>query len=475
MTFPAPEASCLQLGELKRKEESAPSEGGKMSATNAPWKGRFQASESILMAITEAEARRELRTRCSAHGRPVFEIAGVLDSGLARNAGLFVVECSAAETGGRLGLIERFRQWNPQAPVIAIAVDSSEALAVAAFRLGVRDYFRWPGHAHELDACLDRCLHRPNADASTSAKIVGQSPQIREVLGSLQRAAATESNVLVDGETGTGKEAVAESLHYLSARGHKPLVSVNCAAIPETLLESELFGHERGAFTGATASQPGKLQQADGGTIFFDEIGDMDLRGQAKLLRALETREVLPLGGRLPVRIDTRIVAASNQDLEGLMRRGLFRADLLFRLNVVRIHLPPLRERLSDVPALLMHFARQFNERWGTRIEAFDEECCAALCQHDWPGNIRELRNAVEVIYVNSEGGIVRKRDLPPALRSLSTEGSDTGEKRQLLDTLFAMNWNVSKVAQKMQWSRMTVYRKLARYQIARNTVTPGA
>jgi DNA-binding NtrC family response regulator len=443
-----------------------------MLATGAP-KGRLYTPESILMAVTEPDARRELKLHFSSQQQPVFETAGALDPAPVRNVGLFVVECSATESGGRLGLIERFRYLNPRAAVIAIAVKSSEDLAVGAFRLGVLDYFNWPDQAHELNACLDRCLPRSAVKATPGGKLVGQSPQIREVLGSIRRAASTESNVLVSGETGTGKEAVAESIHCLSARGHKPLVSVNCAAIPETLLESELFGHEKGAFTGATATQPGKLQQADGGSIFFDEIGDMDLRGQAKLLRALETHEVFPLGGRHAVRIDTRIIAASNQDLESLMRKGSFRADLLFRLNVVRIHLPPLRERLSDVPALLMHFARQFNERWGMRIEAFDEDCCAALCQHDWPGNIRELRNVVEAIYVNSEGGLIRKQDLPPALRSLSCERGNSGEKRQLMDTLFAMNWNVSKVAEKLQWSRMTVYRKLARYQIARHAVTP--
>jgi DNA-binding NtrC family response regulator len=430
-------------------------------------------SDSILMAVMEPEARRDLKTQLSSHQRRVLETTTVLEGALVRNAVLFVVECSAADSRG-LSLIERFRQLNPQAPILAITVQGSESLAVAAFRLGVRDYLRWPAPAHELNACLDRCLTNKPDDTTFGGRIVGRSPQIREMLVSLRRAAATESNVLISGETGTGKEIAAEAVHYQSARGHKPLVSVNCAAIPDSLLESELFGHEKGAFTGAHATQPGKLQQADGGTIFFDEIGDMDLRGQAKLLRALETREVFPLGGRHPVQVDVRIVAASNQNLENLMQKGLFRADLLFRLNVVRIHMPPLRERLSDVPALLMHFARQFNERWGMRIEGFDEECCGALCQHSWPGNIRELRNVVEVIYVNSDGGIVRKRDLPPPLRTLCSEG-DSGEKRRLMDTLFAMNWNVSKVAEKLQWSRMTVYRKLARYEIARDTVTHDA
>jgi DNA-binding NtrC family response regulator len=424
------------------------------------------------MAVREPEARREL-TRCfSLQQRLVIEADSVRNFEAIENAALFVAECSAAETPGQLSQIERFRFLHPRVPVVVIAATSSENLAIAAFRLGVRDYFRWPAHAEELNACLNRLLPSGNQITPQGSQVVGQSPEIRQVLDRVRRAATTESNVFVTGETGTGKESVAEMVHRLSARGDKRLVSLNCAAIPDTLLESELFGYEKGAFTGATARRPGKLQEADGGTIFFDEIGDMNMHGQAKLLRALETREVFPLGGSRGVMIDTRIIAATNRDVEALVREGSFRADLMFRLNVVRIHLPPLRERLSDMPALLLHFARHFNERWGVRLHGFDEECCAALCQHDWPGNIRELKNVVEAIYVNSNGGIIRKQDLPPGLRELTSEPRTGEEKRQLTEALFAMNWNVSKVAEKLQISRMTVYRKLARYQIARQNVT---
>jgi DNA-binding NtrC family response regulator len=432
-------------------------------------------SRSILIAVTEPRARIELTRQFALRKRQVFETEACENGRApAGNADLFVVECSGTDSGRGLRTVERFRRLNPKAPVVVLGVDSSEDLAIAAFRMGVRDYIRWPDRAVELSGCLDRCL-AIETSASPECKLIGHSSQIREVLGSIQRAATTESNVFVTGETGTGKESVAEHIHCLSSRSHKPLVSVNCAAIPETLLESELFGYEKGAFTGATMTRPGKLQQADGGTIFFDEIGDMDLHGQAKLLRALETREIMPLGGRKSVLIDTRIIAATNQDVEGLMHRGCFRADLLFRLNVVRIHLPPLRERLSDVPLLLTHFTRQFNERWGMRLEGFDEECRAVLCQHSWPGNVRELKNVVEAIYVNSAGGVIRKQHLPPALRALTCERGDSEDKRRLTDTLFAMNWNVTKVAEKLNWSRMTVYRKLARYQIVRESVTAGA
>jgi DNA-binding NtrC family response regulator len=445
-----------------------------MSAGRFTSKGVMQGSASILMAVNDPDARRELKRHFSLRQRRVIETEGARNQELVHHVGLFVVECSAAESSSRLDLIERFRFLNPRVPVIVIAVPGSEYLAVAAFRLGVRDYLRWPECANELNGCLDRFLQHAAHASAQGTKIIGQSPQIRAVLGSIERAATTESNVLVTGETGTGKESVAESVHRLSARGKKTLVSVNCAAIPETLLESELFGYEKGAFTGAAAARQGKLQQANGGTIFFDEIGDMHLLGQAKLLRALETREVFPLGGSHGVVIDTRIIAASNRDLEGSMREGSFRADLLFRLNVVRIHLPPLRERLSDVPALLMHFAGQFNERWGMRVEGFDEDCCATLCRHSWPGNIRELKNVVEAIYVNSEGGVIRTQDLPVALRELTGEPGTSEEKRRLTEALFAMNWNVSKAAAKLQLSRMTVYRKLARYQIARESATPA-
>jgi DNA-binding NtrC family response regulator len=430
----------------------------------------------VLMAVKEPRARSELSCHFIQRRREVVESATASDINPSKlsDVGLFVVECSTDEPGGRLSFIERFRTVNPRVPVIALAVKSSEDLAVAAFRSGVRDYFRWPEHASELGACLDRCLPPSSREMPSRRKFVGQSSPIRAVVESLERAATTDSNVLVTGETGTGKEFVAESVHGLSARRHKALVSVNCAAIPETLLESELFGHERGAFTGAIAPREGKLQQANGGTIFFDEIGDMNLQGQAKLLRVLETREVFPLGGRRQVNVDVRIVAATNQNLESMSRVGSFRADLLFRLNVVHIHLPPLRERVSDIPSLLTHFTRQFNERWGMRLERFDDECQAVLCRHSWPGNVRELKNVVEAVYVNSRGGVIGIRDLPAGLLAAVSGGGGPDEKRRLTDALLAMNWNVSRAAEKLHWSRMTVYRKLARYHISREGGVTG-
>ncbi len=345
-------------------------------------------------------------------------------------------------------------------------------MAISAFRLGVTDYFRWPTHQSELFTSIDRHLHRGGSgvEPNQAGNITGSSKQIRAVTESIRRAATTESNVLITGETGTGKELVAQSLHRHSARGGKSLVSVNCAAIPDTLLESELFGYERGAFTGATSSREGKLQLASGSTIFFDEVGDMNTLGQAKLLRAVETREVYPLGGRRPISVDLRIIAATNQNLESMVLRGAFRSDLLFRLNVVRIDLPPLRERASDIPALLDYFIAHFNSRWGTRIEGFDDECKAVLSKYAWPGNVRELKNVVEAVYVNSRGGMLNTGDLPPAIRDLTANCAEADEQLKLTEALFAMNWNLSKVAKTLHWSRMTVYRKLARYRIRRES-----
>ncbi|SRR5260221_8143895 len=396
----------------------------------------------------------------------------------ALSAQLFIVECSTDQARRQLGLIERFRLLNPLAAVIACAVHSSEDVAIAAFRLGVRDYFRCPAHQREFFNSIDRNLPRggPGEGPLNKDNFTGQSRRVKAVTESIRRAASTESNVLITGETGTGKELVAQSLHRQSARAAKPLVSVNCAAIPDTLLESELFGYERGAFTGATATREGKLQLANGGTIFFDEVGDLNAHAQAKLLRAVETREVYPLGGRPAIAVDMRIIAATNQNLEGMVQRASFRPDLLFRLNVVRIDLPPLRERAADIPALLDYFVAHFNARWGPRIKAFDPECLSILSKYDWPGNVRELKNVVEAVYVNSRGGLLTKDDLPPAIHNLTTNPGQVEERVKLIEALFAMNWNVSRVAEKLQWSRMTVYRKLARYSIRRDAepLPPG-
>ena len=243
--------------------------------------------------------------------------------------------------------------------------------------------------------------------------MVGESPRMKEVYRLLGRAAATDSTVLLRGESGTGKEVAARALHQGSPRAGKPFVAINCATLSETLLESELFGHERGAFTGAVARKVGKAEAADGGTLFLDEIGEVPLSLQAKLLRFLQEREIERVGSPRPISVDVRVVAATNRDLEKAVREGIFREDLYYRLNVITLHLPPLRERQEDVPLLASHFAALTSRRLGRPLAGFTPEARSCLLRYDWPGNVRELANAVERALVLGEGGLIRPEDLP--------------------------------------------------------------
>jgi transcriptional regulator with PAS, ATPase and Fis domain len=303
--------------------------------------------------------------------------------------------------------------------------------------------------------------------ADTLAPIVGESEPMRRIKGFLPKAGATESTVLICGETGSGKELVAEAVHRLSARRERPLVFINCAALPDGLLESELFGYERGAFTGAYSRSDGLLQRAQGGTVVLDEIGDMTLPMQAKLLRVLETKHVQRLGARVPDRVDVRFLAATNQKLEELVNENRFRRDLYYRLNVVRVDVPPLRERREDVALLVPHLLNLLlPARARPRVDA---QAIEALMQYDWPGNVRELRNVLERICVDPPG-VIGIDHLPPAMliARAAAEPSVLGERERLLSALLATNWNKTQAAAQMHWSRMTLYRKLHKYDIHR-------
>ena len=375
------------------------------------------------------------------------------------------------------------RQIRIQLPAVAIVLcvlESSEAFAVQALRIGVSDYLRMPCADDEIAGSVlrarDRLAAAPAVTApspTSAATIIGDSGTIRHLRDYIPRVATTDVSVLITGETGVGKDLVAELIHSSSPRRNRPCLAVNCAAIPETLLESELFGVERGAFTGAESQREGALKSADGGTVLFDEIGDMGLTGQAKILRAIETREVRRLGGRSRVPIDVRIIAATNQDLERLTAEGRFRKDLYYRLNVVRIHMPPLRERKEDLAPLVDHYIRYFNARFNREVEGFTRDAMDHLRRHDWPGNIRELRNLVEATFVNLNGRRISYVDLPEAFRAglERTRSLPTDERDRLLSALFATSWNKSKAAQELHWSRMTLYRKLAKYGVSN---TPG-
>jgi len=313
-----------------------------------------------------------------------------------------------------------------------------------------------------------------------SGEFIGKSDPMRRMTELISRVAPTDSTVLITGETGTGKELVARSIHRLSPRAHEPIVCVNCAAIPDTLLESELFGFEKGAFTGAAARQPGRLKQANRGTVFLDEIGDMTALAQSKILRVLEGHEIQPLGADCGTRIDVRFVAATHQDLEDLTAEQRFRPDLYFRLNVVPVRVPPLRERKADIPDLVDHFLRGLNARDGRDVEGVSTSGLKLLEDYDWPGNVRQLRNVMEGAFVLCASRWISRSDLTylhwssahitSATAELNSEAppqlTSEPERDRLLNALKATQWNKSRAARLLHWSRMTVYRKLALYRM---------
>jgi DNA-binding NtrC family response regulator len=285
----------------------------------------------------------------------------------------------------------------------------------------------------------------------------------------VQKVAESDANVLITGATGTGKELVAESIHRASRRRSAPFVPVNSASIPDSLIESELFGYERGAFTGATESYLGKMRLADRGTLFLDEIGEMSPLGQAKILRVLESREVFPLGARRTTSVDVRFVAATNRDLEPLIQRREFRQDLFFRLNVARIYLPPLRDRREDILELFRHYTRQFNAQFEKHVEAPTPELASRLQAYSWPGNVRELRNCLEAVFIDPPDGPLALEHLPESFRRIFADHREDGlsERDAMLAALSRTNWNKKVAARELHWSRMTLYRKLEKYKIS--------
>ena len=299
--------------------------------------------------------------------------------------------------------------------------------------------------------------------------LIGESQPMRQLGASLARVARSPTTVLLTGETGTGKELAARYIHAASPRHDQRFVVFNCAAIPDTLVESELFGYERGAFSGANAPHSGLLHQAHRGTVFLDEIGEMSLVAQAKILRAIEAQEIVPLGGRRPVPLDVRIIAATNVDLEQAVASGRFRRDLYFRLNVVRITVPPLRERRSDVPALVAHYVRQFAPQFGTERHHFTDAAVSCLVQYSWPGNVRELKNLVESALVCGQEAI-DTGDLPPHIVQAvpGSAATEQQERERLLAALLDAHWNKSRAARQLRCSRMTLYRKMNRLKIHR-------
>jgi transcriptional regulator with PAS, ATPase and Fis domain len=302
--------------------------------------------------------------------------------------------------------------------------------------------------------------------------IVGESPAMAMLAAYIPKVARSRAPVLVTGETGTGKERVAQAVHALSPRCAKPFVVINCGALPDSLIESELFGHARGAFTGAVGALRGKVIDADEGTLFLDEIGEMSLYAQARLLRVLETQEVHPLGGGPAHHVDIRVIAATNRCLEDEIAAQRFRADLFYRLNVARLIIPPLRERPGDVALIARHVIDELNLRDQVHVEQPSPELLAALVAYEWPGNVRELRNVIEAVFIDPPSGPVGFEHLPAAFRFLFgpyRQTTPASERTRLIDALERTHWNKAEAAKALNWSRMTLYRKLVKYEVVQS------
>ena len=398
-------------------------------------------------------------------------------------------------------VLERIRAVNETIPVLVVSGHGTISTAVEATKKGAFDFIEKPFASDRVLVSLRNALDQGRLrDENRSLKravevrhqMIGDSAAVKQVMGAVARAAPTNATVLIQGESGVGKELVARLIHRNSLRSRERFVQVNCAAIPEELIESELFGHEKGSFTGATEKQTGKFEQADRGTIFLDEVGDMSAKTQAKVLRVLQEGEVERLGSSRTIKVDVRVIAATNKNLEEEIERGSFREDLYFRLAVIPIHVPPLRERPDDVPLLVRHYIDYFSRENNARPRRVTQAAMEALQRHRWKGNIRELRNTVERLIIMSPGDTIDVADLPGSIRNPTTaappamprpaataettspgtlrEFKDNAERAFLVAKLRENGWNISKTAEVIDTPRSNLYKKLEQYQISQES-----
>jgi len=397
-----------------------------------------------------------------------------------------------------LETLRKLRELDPRAQVVMISGHGTIQTAVEATQLGAYDFLEKPLDTDRILLTLRNALEhvdlasenaRLKAEVHAQYEMVGSSRAVKGVIERIEKVAPTAARVLITGENGTGKELVARAIHTLSPRAAQPFVEVNCAAIPTELIESELFGHMKGSFTGAFADRAGKFELADGGTLFLDEVGDMSLSAQAKVLRALEEGVISRVGSGKTLAVDVRVVAATNKDLRAEIAAGRFREDLLYRLNVVPIEVPPLRARRADIPQLVEHFAARLTDRGGLQAKGFDADALKRLVAHDWPGNIRELRNAVERLLILAPGATVTLADVErvagvgrgdggggtvdvsaaPWMRAATFEEfKQVAERTYILAKLQENDWNVSETARTLDMPRSNLYKKIERYGLAR-------
>jgi DNA-binding NtrC family response regulator len=387
-----------------------------------------------------------------------------------------------------LRLLDQIKAIDEEALVVIMTAYSSVDTAVAALRKGAYDYVTKPFVNEDLlqtikNAILRRALFHENRALRRElnkqysfSDIIGKSDSLKRVFSIVEKVAGTNSNVLIQGESGTGKELIAKAIHFNGNRSSKPFLAVNCGALPENLLESELFGHSRGSFTGATSDKKGLFRSADGGTVFLDEVGEMPPILQVKLLRALQEHEVTPLGTSMPVKFDARIIAATNRNLEAEVTENRFREDLFYRLNVIEIEIPPLRDRREDIPLLVRHFAAKSARNQNSTEKLVVPEAMSVLVGYDWPGNVRELENAIERAFVLS-GDEIDVDSLPQKLRSSAAGSFETHdhqgfrptleetERRYVMEILHALENDKAAAAKILGIDLSTLYRKLKRYE----------
>jgi two-component system nitrogen regulation response regulator NtrX len=390
-----------------------------------------------------------------------------------------------------LEALGRLKTIAEQLPVVMISGHGTVATAVEATKLGAFDFIEKPLATERILLAIRNALRLSRLSDENQKLVrsielrhdmVGSSPALRAVLDAVKRAAPTNATVLIRGESGVGKELVARMIHKNTLRARERFVQVNCAAIPDELIESELFGHEKGSFTGATDKQVGKFELADRGTIFLDEVGDMSLKTQAKVLRVLQEGEVERLGSSRTMKVDVRVIAATNKELEQEIEKGQFREDLFFRLSVIPIFVPPLRDRVEDISALVRHFAEQFTRENNFHPKRFTAEAIAALQRGRWKGNIRELRNTIERVIIMTPGEVVDTADLPEPIRAEAPsapaaeergdrpntlrEFKESAERAFLIQKLRENDWNISKTAETIGTPRSNLYKKLEQYNI---------
>ena len=443
----------------------------------------------ILIVDDEKNIRKMLSEMLSGEGYFVTEASGgreALKALAERDFDIVLSDLIMPKMDG-IKLLEKIKQSYPDIAVIILTGYGTTETAVKAMKIGAYDYLQKPVDFHQLKLMIKRIREKQSLSNESYylraqptvpfrfQNIIGQSPQMLTVFEEIKSVCQTNATVLITGKSGTGKELIASAIHYSSLQSRKPFVKLNCVAIPEGLLESELFGHEKGAFTSAISRHKGKFERANGGTIFLDEIGDMPLMTQAKLLRILETRELERVGGTETINVDVRIVAATNQNLHKLVQEKRFRVDLLYRLDVVSIYLPPLRERKEDVPALVAHFIKKYSQKMNKSIRGLSEKTMNTLLAYHWPGNVRELENAIERAVIFAKSDEIKLTDFHKQFtineheNIISGNGSlkklvDNFEKNLLWEMLLESGGNKSLTAQRLAIHRNTLLSKLDKY-----------